>query len=172
MLTKFHIVNAMVFPVIMYRCENWSTKKAECWGLEAFELWCWRELLRVPCTTKRSNQSILKDINPEYSLEGLLLKVKFQNFGHLMWRVNSLEKTLMLQKIKGRRRQGWQRKRFLDSITDSMAMNLSRLWETVEDRCTWHAALHGVAKSQTWLSDWTMTTRLAADQLLSETGLN
>ena len=172
MLTKFHIVNAMVFPVIMYRCENWSTKKAECWGIDAFELWCWRKLLRVPCTTKRSNQSILKDINPEDSLEGLLLKVKFQNFGHLMWRVNSLEKTLMLRKIKGRRRQGRQRQRCLDSITDSMAMDWSRLWETVEDKCTWHAAVHGVAKSQTWLSDWTMTTRLAADQLLSETGLN
>ena len=143
LLTKAHIVKAMVFPRVMYGCERWTIKKAECRRIDAFKLWCWRRLLRVPWTTRRSNQSILKEINFEYALEGLMLKLQY--FGHLMRRTDSLEKTLVLGKIEGKRRRGWQRKRWLDSITDSVDMNLSKLREMVEDS----AAAHRVSKSQT-----------------------
>ena len=143
----------MIFPVVMYGCESWTIKKAECQRIDAFELQCWRRLLRVPWTTRRSNQSILEEINLEYSLEGLMLKLKLRYCGHLMQTANSLEKTLMLGKIEGKRRKGKQRMRLLDGITDSMDINHSKLQEIVEDRGTWHAAVHGVTKSQTQLSD-------------------
>ena len=152
---KVHLVKAMVFPLVMYGCESWTVKKAECRRIDVFELWCWRRLLRVPCTARRSNQSILKEISPGCSLEGLMLKLKLQYFGHLMRRVDSLETTLMLGGIWGRRRRGQQRMRWLDDVTDSMDMSLGEPWELVRDREAWRASIHGISKSQTWLSDWT-----------------
>ena len=155
LLTKVCLVKAMVFPVVMYRCESWPIKKAGRWRIDAFELWCWRRFLRVPWTARRWNQSILKEISPRCSLDGLMLKLKLQYFGHLMRRADSLEKTLVLGQIEGRRRRGRQRMRWLDDIIDSIDMDLGRLWELVMGSEAWHAAVHGITKSWTWLSYWT-----------------
>ena len=155
---KICIVKAMVFPVVMYWCENWTIMKSEHQRIDAFELWCWRRLLQIPWTARRPNQSILKEISPDYSLEGPMLKMKLQYFGHLMGRDNSLEKSLMLEKIEGRRRRGWQRMRRVYDITDSMDVSLNKLPEIVKDRKAWHAAIHGITRSQTWLNNWITTS--------------
>ena len=160
--TKVRLVESMVFPVVMYECESWTIKKAGNLRTDAFELWCWRRLLRVHWTARRSNQSILKEINSEYSLERLMLKLKLQYSDHLMWRANSQEKILMLEKIKGERRG--HRMRWTDSITNSMDVNLNKLWKTVEVRGTWHTAVHGVTKSQTRLSNWTTTATIKLER--------